>query len=96
MLRSTPPHPEAADSAREAPGRRIDRIGAGLTTPDAAFRAALAISAVLGVVIGHRLLDLPVLGEASRDDIARPLRPDLQALPGSAPEPEAGGRPAAR
>jgi AcrR family transcriptional regulator len=80
MMRSMLTHPEAAASVRASLGRQIEQISAGLTGEDARLRAALAMSVMLGVTIGHQLLELPPLNEAPRDDVARLLRPALQSL----------------
>jgi AcrR family transcriptional regulator len=80
MMRSMLTHPEAAESVRNLLTRQIDQIGQGLPADDAALRAALAMSVMLGVTIGHQLLELSPMGEASTEDIARLLRPALRAL----------------
>ncbi|GAA2432361.1 TetR family transcriptional regulator [Actinomadura vinacea] len=86
MMRSMLTHPEAADSARALLERQVDQIGEALTCEDASLRAALAVSVMLGVSIGHQLLELSALSEASPNDIARLLRPSLQALLRPVPE----------
>lgn len=91
MMRSMLTHPDAADVARGSLTRQIDQIGAALhPDEDAALRAALATSLMLGVAIGHQLLDLPPLNEASHEDIARLLRPSLRALLERQPTDPAG------
>ncbi|GAA4078761.1 TetR family transcriptional regulator [Actinomadura miaoliensis] len=79
-LRSMLTHPDAAATARSALTDQIDQLAAALPGDDAALRAALAISLMLGVTLGHQMLDLPPLADASPDEIARLLRPTLQAL----------------
>lgn len=80
MMRSMLTHPEAADSARAALGRQIDQIGAVLSGDDARLRAALVTSIMIGVTIGHQLLDLDPLRDASQEEIDRLMRPCLLAL----------------
>lgn len=46
----------------------------------AELRAALMVTALLGVTVGHQLLGLAVLREASAEHIAALLRPAIQAL----------------
>ncbi|MEU6041669.1 hypothetical protein ABZ801_40405 [Actinomadura sp. NPDC047616] len=73
-------HPDAAATARSALTDQIDQLAAALPGDDAALRAALAISLMLGVTLGHQMLDLPPLANASPDEIARLLRPTIQTL----------------
>ncbi|MBN6058234.1 hypothetical protein JYK22_40300, partial [Nonomuraea sp. RK-328] len=80
MLRSMLTHPEAAATAREALGRQVEQVGASLPGEDAPLRAALMTTILLGVTVGHQLLDLDELREASRDDLVAALRPALRAL----------------
>jgi AcrR family transcriptional regulator len=80
MMRSMLTHPEAAASAQAVLGGQIDQIGAALTGDDARLRAALVTSIMIGVTIGHQLLDLEPLRDAPREEIDRLLRPCLLAL----------------
>ncbi|WP_214325460.1 TetR/AcrR family transcriptional regulator [Nonomuraea sediminis] len=80
MMRSMLTHPEAAVSARESLNGQIDRIAGLVKTDDARLRAALVTSIMLGVTVGHQLLELDALREAEPEDIARVLRPALRAL----------------
>ncbi|GLZ08827.1 TetR family transcriptional regulator [Actinomadura sp. NBRC 104412] len=80
MMRSMLTHPEAADSVRKNLGRQIEGITAAISGDDPMLRASLAMCLMLGVTIGHQLIELPPLGEASAEDIARLLRPALRAL----------------
>ncbi|MGN9846287.1 TetR/AcrR family transcriptional regulator [Nonomuraea sp. H19] len=82
MMRSMLTHPEAATSAREALGRQIDRLAQSIPGDDARLRAALTVAIMLGVTVGHQLLELDELREVSREEIARVLRPSLLALTG--------------
>lgn len=87
MLRSMLTDPAAADHARETLGRQITGIGDALPADgddrdgnDAALRAALIVTTMVGVTIGHQLLGLDALRGASADRIADLLRPALDAL----------------
>ncbi|WP_371785256.1 TetR/AcrR family transcriptional regulator [Streptosporangium subroseum] len=80
MMRSMLTHPEAATSAQAMLGTQIDRIGSTLAGDDARLRAALVTSIMLGVTIGHQLLDLEPLRDAPQEEIDRLMRPCLLAL----------------
>ncbi|MET8004972.1 TetR/AcrR family transcriptional regulator [Nonomuraea glycinis] len=80
MMRSMLTHPEAAASARGVLGRQIERVGRSLPGERARLRAALMTMIMLGVAVGHQLLELDELRDVSPEDIARLLRPCLQAL----------------
>jgi len=85
MLRSMLTDPAAADHVRDALGRQIDSIGATLpASEDPELRAALVVTTLLGITIGHQFLGLPVLRDASADHIAALLRPAVKALAGPA------------
>jgi AcrR family transcriptional regulator len=80
-LRSMLTDPDAAEHARRAMGRQIDALAATLPAPeDAELRAALVVTALVGVTIGHQLLALPALHNAPADRVAALLRPALKAL----------------
>jgi hypothetical protein len=85
MLRSMLTHPEAAVSARRALGEQIDRVAETLPGEDARLRAALMTLVLLGVTVGHQLLELDELRDVPEDEIARLLRPSLRALTGQDP-----------
>ncbi|HEX4811967.1 MAG TPA: TetR family transcriptional regulator [Nonomuraea sp.] len=80
MMRSMLTHPEAAASAREALARQIDRVAESIPGEDARLRAALMTVIMLGVTVGHQLLELDELREAPQEELARLLRPSLRAL----------------
>ncbi|MFJ9721444.1 TetR/AcrR family transcriptional regulator [Streptomyces sp. NPDC101209] len=83
MMRSMLTDQAAADHVRAALGRQIDSVGAALPDPDhPELRAALVVTALLGVTIGHQLLGLAALREAPADHIAALLRPAIKALAG--------------
>ncbi|MGK5555558.1 TetR family transcriptional regulator [Actinomadura kijaniata] len=79
-MRSMLTDPDAAEHARRALGAQIDSVGAAIPGEDAALRAALALTTILGAAIGHQLLGLPALRDASPDRVAALLRPALRAL----------------
>ncbi|MER7836903.1 TetR family transcriptional regulator [Streptomyces sp. NPDC096040] len=85
-LRSMLTDPDAAEHARRAMGRQIESIAAALpesereSGEDAELRAALVVTALVGVTIGHQLLALPVLRDAPAERIAGLLRPALRSL----------------
>ncbi|GAA4055053.1 TetR/AcrR family transcriptional regulator [Nonomuraea soli] len=80
MLRSMLTHPEAASTARAALAGQIERIGSSLGGDDASLRAALMTVIMLGVTVGHQLLELEELRDVPPEEIARLLRPCLQEL----------------
>src|SRR4051794_15325783 len=80
MLRSMLTHPEAAASARSALSGQIEGLGASLEGTDARLRAALMTLIMLGVTVGHQLLELQELRDVPPEQIARLLRPCLRAL----------------
>ncbi|GAA1623324.1 TetR/AcrR family transcriptional regulator [Nonomuraea maheshkhaliensis] len=82
MMRSMLTHPEAAASAREVLSGQIDRLAAATPGADARLRAALMTLVMLGVTVGHQLLELDELRDVPREEIARLLRPALRALAG--------------
>jgi AcrR family transcriptional regulator len=82
MMRSMLTHPEAATSARETLSRQIDRLAESIPGDDARLRAALMTAIMLGVTVGHQLLELDELRQVSQEEIARVLRPSLRALTG--------------
>ncbi|MEV5496454.1 TetR family transcriptional regulator [Nonomuraea fuscirosea] len=93
MMRSMLTHPEAAVSAREVLGGQIDRLAAATPGADARLRAALMTLVMLGVTVGHQLLELDELRDVPREEIARLLRPALGALAGQDARQDAGQDP---
>ncbi|MDQ0759096.1 TetR/AcrR family transcriptional regulator [Streptomyces canus] len=81
VMRSMLTDQAAADHIRLALGRQIAGVGAALPAgEDPELRAALVVTALLGVTIGHQLLGLASLREAPADRIATMLRPAVKAL----------------
>lgn len=84
LLRSMLTDPAAADHARGTIGKQIAGIAAALGPgPDAELRAAVMIMAMIGVTVGHQLLEVDTLRDASPDRIAAALRPAFRALAGT-------------
>ncbi|WP_405645577.1 TetR/AcrR family transcriptional regulator [Streptomyces sp. NBC_00019] len=85
MMRSMLTDPAAADHVRAALARQIDGVAATLpTAEDPGLRAALIVTTLLGVTIGHQLLALPALHDAPPERVAALLRPAVKALTGQA------------
>jgi AcrR family transcriptional regulator len=83
MMRSMLTDPTAADHVRAALARQIDGVAATLpTAEDPELRAALIVTTLLGVTIGHQLLALPALHDAPPERVAALLRPAVEALTG--------------
>ncbi|MQY32686.1 hypothetical protein SRB17_06400 [Streptomyces sp. RB17] len=81
MLRSMLTDPAAAEQARETLGRQIGGVGGVLPgAEDRELRAALLVTTLLGVTIGHQLLGLTPLRDAPADRVAALLRPAIKAL----------------
>ncbi|MFF5492123.1 TetR/AcrR family transcriptional regulator [Streptomyces aquilus] len=82
-LRSMLTDPDAAEHARRALGGQIDSLAAALSSAaddEAELRAALVVTAMVGITIGHQLLALPALRDAPADRIAAVLRPAFKCL----------------
>lgn len=85
MMRSMLTDPAAADHVRAALARQIDGVAATLpTAEDPELRAALIVTTLLGVTIGHQLLALPALHDAPPERVAALLGPAVKALTGQA------------
>ncbi|MFE7116119.1 TetR/AcrR family transcriptional regulator [Streptomyces sp. NPDC057654] len=83
MLRSMLTDPAAADHVRVTLDRQIDSVSASLpAAEDPELRAALVITTLLGVTIGHQFLGLAALRDVSADRIASLLRPAFKVLAG--------------
>ncbi|WP_405689438.1 TetR/AcrR family transcriptional regulator [Streptomyces sp. NBC_00057] len=81
MMRSMLTDPAAADHTRASLDRQISSIGAALPdVEDPELRAALVITTMVGVTIGHQLLGLDALRDAPAERIATLLRPAFKAL----------------
>ncbi|MFF9347033.1 TetR/AcrR family transcriptional regulator [Streptomyces sp. NPDC014734] len=83
MMRSMLTDPTAADHVRVTLDRQIDSVSAALpAAEDPELRAALFVTALLGVTIGHQFLGLAALRGTPADRIAALLRPAFKALAG--------------
>jgi AcrR family transcriptional regulator len=83
MMRSMLTDPAAADHVRITLDRQIDSVSAALpAAEDPELRAALFVTTMLGVTIGHQFLRLAVLRDAPADRIAAILRPAFKTLAG--------------
>lgn len=81
MLRSMLTDQAVADHVRATLGGQIESVGAALPTAEnPEVRAALVVTTLLGVTIGHQLLGLASLREAPADHIVALLRPALKSL----------------
>ncbi|MER8088353.1 TetR/AcrR family transcriptional regulator [Streptomyces sp. NPDC058316] len=81
MMRSMLTDPAAADHVRVTLDRQIDGVSAALPAgEDPELRAALFVTTLLGVTIGHQFLHLDALRGAPADHIAALLRPAFKAL----------------
>ncbi|MFI0942587.1 TetR/AcrR family transcriptional regulator [Streptomyces sp. NPDC021020] len=93
MMRSMLTDPGAADQVRARLSEQADAVVAAMPpAEDAELRAALALTTLLGVTVGHQLLGLPALAGVSADRIAALLRPGITALT-EPPGRELGDRP---
>lgn len=85
MMRSMLTDPAAADQVRVTLGRQIDGIAAAMpAAEDRELRAALVVTTLLGITIGHQLLGLAPLRDAPADRVAALLRPVVESLTGPA------------
>ncbi|WP_326668825.1 TetR/AcrR family transcriptional regulator [Streptomyces sp. NBC_01257] len=90
MLRSMLTDPASAEHARATLDRQITAIGDALSTDDgggeygdgsdAELCAALIVTTMVGVTIGHQLLGLAALRDVPADRVTALLRPALDAL----------------
>lgn len=80
MLRSMLTHPEASEHAREIVDRQGAQIARAIPGPDAPLQAALVTSTMLGLRIGRELLQLAEISTADPEEIARLMRPCLEAM----------------
>ena len=82
MLRGAITNEQAGAQLREFIQARLhDAMGAGrANTPDAALRAGLAASMLVGVVLGRRLLGVPILAEADTETLVAMIAPAIQSV----------------
>jgi AcrR family transcriptional regulator len=82
MLRAAITNEQAGSQLREfIQARLLDAMGAGRDrTPDAALRAGLAASMLVGVVVGRRVVGVPILAEADTETLVALLGPAIRSV----------------
>lgn len=82
MLRGAIANEQAGSQLREfIQARLLDAMGAGRgSTPEAALRAGLASSMLVGIVVGRRLVGVPILAEADTETLVAMLAPAIQSV----------------
>jgi hypothetical protein len=82
MLRGAIANEQAGSQLREfIQARLLDAMGAGRgNAPDAALRAGLASSMLVGIVVGRRLVGVPILAEADTETLVAMLAPAIQSV----------------
>lgn len=96
MLRGAISNEQARAQLREfIEARLLDAVGPSPADPgEAALRAGLASSMLVGVVVGRRVVGVPTLAEADTERLVAVVAPAIQSVlvPGTAPAgPEGGG-----
>jgi len=82
MLRAAITNEQAGSQLREfIQARLFDAMGAGRDKPpDAALRAGLAASMLVGVVVGRRVVGVPILAEADTETLVAMIAPAIQSV----------------
>jgi AcrR family transcriptional regulator len=82
MLRAAITNEQAGAQLREfIQARLLDAMGAGRAkSPDAALRAGLASSMLVGVVVGRRVVGVPILAEADTETLVAMIAPAIQSV----------------
>jgi AcrR family transcriptional regulator len=82
MLRGAIANEQAGSQLREfIQARLLDAMGAGRgDAPDAALRAGLASSMLVGIVVGRRLLGVPILADADTETLVAMVAPAIQSV----------------
>jgi AcrR family transcriptional regulator len=82
MLRGAIANEQAGSQLREfIQARLLDAMGAGRgNTPDAALRAGLASSMLVGIVVGRRVLGVPILADADTETLVAMVAPAIQSV----------------
>lgn len=82
MLRGAIANEQAGLQLREfIQARLLDAMGAGRdNAPDAALRAGLASSMLVGIVVGRRLVGVPILAEADTETLVAMVAPAIQSV----------------
>jgi AcrR family transcriptional regulator len=82
MLRGAITNEQAGSQLREfIQARLLDAMGGGRSSaPDAALRAGLASSMLVGIIVGRRLLGVPLLAEADTETLVAMVAPAIQSV----------------
>jgi AcrR family transcriptional regulator len=82
MLRAAITNEQAGSQLREfIQARLLDAMGEGRDkTPDAALRAGLASSMLVGVIVGRRVVGVPILAEADTETLVAMIAPAIQSV----------------
>ena len=82
MFRSMVGHEQSAEQMREfVQARLVEGLSPLLgTSPDATLRVGLAITMLIGVIIGRRVVQVPALKHEDQQTVARAVGPALQLL----------------
>ena len=82
MLRGAITNEQAGSQLREfIQARLLDAMGGGRSNaPDAALRAGLASSMLVGIIVGRRLLGVPILAEADTGTLVAIVAPAIQSV----------------
>lgn len=82
MLRGAITNEQAAAQLREfIQARLLDAMGAKRDdAPDDALRAGLASSMLVGIVVGRRLVGVPILAEADTETLVAMVAPAIQSV----------------
>ena len=82
MLRGAIVNERAGSQLREfIQARLLDAMGAGrVNTPETALRAGLASSMLVGIVVGRRLVGVPILAEADTETLVAMVAPAIQSV----------------
>ncbi|NYI97146.1 AcrR family transcriptional regulator [Streptomonospora nanhaiensis] len=91
MLRSMLTHPEAASDVRAAVSAQQGQAAAAMPGDNADVRAGIIGAAILGVVVGRRLLRLDGLADAPAEEVVALLRPVVRGLVNGVREPGPAG-----
>ena len=82
MLRGAIANEQAAAQLREfIQARLLEGMGTGsVDNPDATLRAGLASSMLIGLVVGRRLVGVPILANADVETLVRLMAPAIQSV----------------
>lgn len=80
MLRGAVVNDRASEQLRDFIHSRLLDGTSGNTGPDAALRAGLALSMLVGVVTGRRIIGVPTLRAADTEELVAVLAPAIQQI----------------